>query len=81
VNDYVATFFTHYGAVKFQKYCEANRTPSRPAPAPRVLSPSCGVCVFFEAASPDIAFDRDDIEACYLFEGGEYEKEFASSAE
>lgn len=45
---YIATFYSHFDAVRFKKYCTANRWPAIAIPAPRDLSSSCGTCVRFE---------------------------------
>ncbi|MGM9582816.1 MAG: DUF3343 domain-containing protein [Phascolarctobacterium sp.] len=47
---YVATFFSHFGAVRFQHLCATLGWPAQLAPVPRSLSSSCGTCVLFEAA-------------------------------
>jgi len=63
--EYLATFHTHYGAMRFQKYCGKESIPAKMAPVPRELSASCGVCVCFDAAyAPKIA-DHEDMEQCY----------------
>jgi len=72
MNEYLATFYTHYGAVKFFKYCEANAVGARQAPVPRQLSASCGVCVVFTSPSWEIVKDAEDMEACFLCEAGGY---------
>ena len=41
----IATFYSHFGAICFQKLCEAHRIPARLMPVPRTLSSSCGTCV------------------------------------
>jgi hypothetical protein len=65
-NNYLATFYTHYGAMRFSKHCKAESIPAKMAPVPRELSSSCGVCVRFEAArAPNIA-KHEDMENCYM---------------
>ena len=66
---YVATFYTHFGALKFNKECKKISVPSKQMPVPRVLSSSCGTCVAFE--TDDIktvlgSLDLEDMEGCYL---------------
>ena len=48
----IATFHSHFGAICFQKLCEAHRIPARLMPVPRTLSSSCGTCVRFEGEIP-----------------------------
>ena len=49
---YIATFYSHFGAICFQKLCETHRIPARLMPVPRTLSSSCGTCVRFEGGEP-----------------------------
>ena len=62
---YLATFYTHYGAMRFKKYCEKEGISAKMAPVPRELSSSCGVCVRFESNQPPKKEDHEDMEACY----------------
>ena len=49
MKQYVATFFSHFGAIRFQKLCTQLHLRARLAPVPRSLSSSCGTCVLFES--------------------------------
>lgn len=51
MKQYIATFFSHFGAIRFQKICTQLHLRARLAPVPRSLSSSCGTCVLFEAES------------------------------
>ena len=42
---YIATFYSHFGAVHFKKICESKKLPAKMMPVPRNLSSSCGTCV------------------------------------
>lgn len=55
---YVATFYSHFGAISFKRACEARGLPARLMPVPRYLSSSCGTCVSFEADS----FNPSDVD-------------------
>lgn len=46
---YIATFYSHFGAIRFQKQCKEQGYPSRLMPVPRELSSSCGTCVAYES--------------------------------
>ena len=48
---YIATFFSHFGAMKFKKMCDKSQWPARLMPVPRSLSSSCGTCVEYEGTS------------------------------
>lgn len=47
MKQYVATFFSHFGAVRFHKLCLSKGWQAHLAPVPRTLSSSCGTCVIF----------------------------------
>ena len=49
---YIATFFSHFGAIRFKKRCDENHWPARIMPVPRNLSSSCGTCVRCESQQP-----------------------------
>lgn len=48
----VATFFSHFGAIRFKRQCDALGWPAALMPVPRSLSSSCGTCVRYEGALP-----------------------------
>ena len=45
---YIATFYSHFGAIKFKKELAKNDITATLAPVPRDLSSSCGTCVRWE---------------------------------
>lgn len=45
---YIATFYSHFGAVRFKKECKKEQIAAEAMPVPRDLSSSCGTCVKFE---------------------------------
>ena len=45
---YVATFFSHFGAVRFRRLCRKRGVGAELMPVPRSLSSSCGTCARFE---------------------------------
>lgn len=44
---YIATFYTHFGAVSFRRKMASSAQNVRMMPVPRALSSSCGTCVSF----------------------------------
>ena len=50
MRQYIATFFSHFGAIRFQRLCTQLGWPAQLAPVPRSLSSSCGTCVLFQTA-------------------------------
>jgi len=65
--EFLATFYTHYGALRFHKHCQKNGLTAKMKPVPRELSASCGACVRFEAAAPPSIQAHEDMERCYAF--------------
>lgn len=47
--EYIATFYSHFGAIRFKKACEGSGLTAVIMPVPRNLSSSCGTCVKFQA--------------------------------
>lgn len=45
---YIATFYSHFGAVRFKKECKTENITAEAMPVPRDLSSSCGTCVRFK---------------------------------
>ena len=52
MNEYIATFFSHFGAVRFHKLLQAADFSAELIPVPRSLSSSCGTAVRFFADDP-----------------------------
>ena len=44
----LATFFSHFGAVRFRRLCRGRGVAVELMPVPRSLSSSCGTCARFE---------------------------------
>ena len=63
--EYLATFYTHYSAMRFHKYCRDSGISAKMKPVPRELSASCGVCVLFESAYAPKTAEFEDMERCY----------------
>lgn len=60
---YIATFYAHIGAVRFNKIQKSLGNESKMMPVPRSLSSSCGTCVRYIATDPVPAeAQRDEIE-------------------
>jgi hypothetical protein len=60
---YIATFYSHFGAIRFKKLCDSRRIKARIMPVPRDLSSSCGTCVQCEGelVSTD-EIQKDEVE-------------------
>lgn len=59
---YIATFYSHFGAVRFAGELKKQNTASQLMPVPRALSSSCGTCVSFEADRIPELSHPDEIE-------------------
>lgn len=55
MRQYIATFFSHFGAVRFQHLCVERGWQAQLRPVPRSLSSSCGTCVVFQTAALEAA--------------------------
>lgn len=62
---YVALFFTHSGAIKFQRFSRKNNIACELMPVPRKLSSNCGVCARFEYDSAIDDLLNENIEQIY----------------
>ncbi len=49
---YIATFYSHFGAIRFKKLCQEQGLAPQLMPVPRDLSSSCGTCVRYEGQVP-----------------------------
>lgn len=77
MNQYIATFFTHFGAVRFARTLKEQGIPSKTMPVPRKVSSSCGSCVRFEA-DDEQPFRTEDVEGMYLAQGEGYVQVYSS---
>lgn len=48
----IATFFSHFGAMRCKKQCDETGITAKMMPVPRSLSSSCGTCVRLETEDP-----------------------------
>ncbi len=75
MSQYIATFFSHFGAVRFQHLCMERGWQAQLRPVPRSLSSSCGTCVVFQAAALEDAesLQTPELEQLVLQCGDGYE--------
>ena len=65
MNEFIATFYTHAGAIVGKRDLAQRGIAAKMMPVPRSLSSSCGTCVRYEADSLcEDAFAKD-LEAIY----------------
>ena len=58
----VATFFSHFGAMRCKKQCDETGITAKMMPVPRTLSSSCGTCVRIETEDPDSLPRTEEME-------------------
>ena len=68
--DYIATFFTHYDALKSVRTLAAHGIRAQLSPVPRSLSSSCGTCARFSCAEDPIPFIGSSSEQLVRAENG-----------
>lgn len=71
--DYITTFFSHFGAMRYKKEMDGAGLDALLMPVPRYLSSSCGTCVRIndvKAGLPD-ATHPDEIESIVMMTGPE----------
>lgn len=66
----IATFYSHFGAIRFKRLCQSRGWEARVMPVPRDLSSSCGTCVRYEGECPDAP--EQEVEQIVLLEDGSY---------
>lgn len=70
---YIATFYSHFGAISAAKALRQGGMNAELRPIPRKISSSCGTCVQFEAEEPKdavVSMLGKDLEALYCIEQG-----------
>ena len=67
---FIATFFSHFGAIRFHQELKAQGLQGKLMPVPRRVSSSCGTCVRFEAPA-DHVIHSEDLEQLFRLEGDE----------
>lgn len=69
--EYIATFFTHSGAIKYRRFLQQEGIKVELMPVPRKLSSNCGIGARFVLEGDIRAYISDDIEKLFTVEGGE----------
>ncbi|SHJ19547.1 Protein of unknown function [Clostridium amylolyticum] len=63
--EYIAVFFTHSGALKYNKFLKGKNISSQLMPVPRKLSSNCGIGVKFNYISDISTIISEDIEKLF----------------
>lgn len=69
--EYIATFFTHFGAVRYHRYLLRKGIQSETMPVPRKYSSDCGIGVRFTTKDEIKGLISDDIDKIILINEGE----------
>jgi hypothetical protein len=69
--EYIATFFTHSGAIKYQKFLRAKSIAVELMPVPRKFSSNCGIGAKFIYEDDIKNIVSTDIEKLYSLSSGE----------
>lgn len=59
---FIATFYAHFGAIRFNRSLQQKGFVGKVMPVPRNLSSSCGTCVCFESDGWIPSDSRGEIE-------------------
>ena len=72
MSEYVAIFFTHSGAIKFDRKLKSSNIECELMPVPRQLSSNCGIGAKFKYDKDINDLVDDEIEKIFIVEGKEY---------
>lgn len=69
---YIATFYSHFGAIRYKKLCQDRDIPAKMMPVPRNLSSSCGTCVQYESdmAEPPFGYPEEVEQVAAVTDSG-----------
>jgi hypothetical protein len=72
--EYIALFYTHYGAIKYSNFLKSKEIENKIMPVPRALSSSCGICINFSTTADIRDLVSKDIESIFMLKDGEFKK-------
>lgn len=68
---YIVLFFTHSGAIKFERKCKKNNIQCELMPVPRALSSNCSICAKIEIEDNIENLIDDEIEKIFLVQNND----------
>lgn len=71
--NYIALFFTHSGAIKFNRALKSKNIKTETCPIPRKLSSNCGIGVKFSIEGCISDFISNDLEKIYAVINHDYD--------
>ena len=79
MEQWIATFYSHFGAISFKKKCDKAGIEARIMPVPRSLSSSCGTCVKFAGEQQALEWTSEELEQIVqVVEEGQYKVLYCS---
>ncbi|WP_416197465.1 MAG: Se-S-carrier domain-containing protein [Sporanaerobacter sp.] len=72
MSEYVAIFFTHSGAIKFDRKLKSYNIECELMPVPRKLSSNCGIGAKFKYDKDIIDLIDDEIEKIFIVDDKDY---------
>lgn len=78
MDTYIVVFFTHSGAIKFDRNCKKKSIDCELMPVPRKLSSSCGVCARIHFNGDLQTLLSEDIEKIFVDLQGDMKKVYDS---
>ncbi|HJB27174.1 MAG TPA: DUF3343 domain-containing protein [Candidatus Blautia faecavium] len=73
MKEFIATFYSHFGAIQFKKACDRKGLKAVIMPVPRSLSSSCGTCVrFFAQNQEEFPAKPEELEQIVETDGTNY---------
>lgn len=70
--EYTILFFTHSGAIKFDRKCKKNNIQCELMPVPRILSSNCSISAKIQYTGNAEDLIDDEIEKIFLIDDGEH---------
>ncbi len=67
--EYMILFFTHSGAIKFERKCKKNNITCELMPVPRILSSNCSISAKINYDGNIESLISDEIEKIFLTDG------------
>ncbi|MBC8589856.1 DUF3343 domain-containing protein [Wansuia hejianensis] len=69
--EYMVLFFTHSGAIKFERKCKKNNIKCELMPVPRTLSSNCSISAKIKVESSIESLIDEEVEKVFLCKKGE----------
>ncbi|HHY16256.1 MAG TPA: DUF3343 domain-containing protein [Firmicutes bacterium] len=63
--EYIATFYTQSGAIKYQRYLQKENIPVELLPVPRQISSNCGIGARFTLTGDVADYISEDLEKLF----------------